>query len=420
MPPLERNELLVLDILQGEANGLTRAQLRERAGLSRPTVGRIVDDLSGRGLITEEASRGTSARAGRPSSRLLISRQQGLVAGIDIGHSHVIVAVADLSGDQIGDLEIEIGVDVDAIGTSALAIAVKLLARSIKRNRLDIRNLRSIVVGIPASVDDNGRLLFSDYLLGWAAVPIADQLAKLLEKRFKAAYKLGVDNILIENDANLGALGEGLKGEAYGTENYVYVKISTGIGMGIVIRGQLYRGLHGAAGEFGHVLVPRTVNERISGELRPPTHTCRRCGEHNCLENRASCPAIVRDLLATSGGYRLDTSIVDVIRRATTESATHPLCHRAVLEAGTRVAFALIEVVRVLAPELIVVGGYLAQAKDGLTKPIGDALDGARGIPRIEVRPVKVERIPRSEIDGAIALAVRHAGDRRLRFTTAH
>lgn len=412
MAPLQRNARLVLDLLASESQGLTRTELRSRAGLSRPTVQSIVTELKEEGLIAKsgKATEGGSAgsQGGRKAERFVLAGSSGYVVGIDLGHGHARAAVADRSGHVLGEVAEDISIDVDKLGASALIRAAELIAKAVSSSGVSIDAVRSIGVGIPAAVDDNGLVLNSDSLPTWAAVPIASELHRLLKGAFPS-LPLGEDMISVENDANLGALGEGLHGAAEGCRNYLYVKLSTGIGMGLVLGGHLYRGSNGAAGELGHVTVSSMGDRLIKSEITMPADVCPRCGKLDCLENVASSRAIVRQLRATKDAYAADLRVEDVIERATTEVANHPLCMQAIVNAGIRIGYTLNDIIRVYAPEMVVLGGLLAAAGNALVKPVEDAVEGARGVPPVKIVPVSSERITRSEVDGAIALALRTA-----------
>jgi predicted NBD/HSP70 family sugar kinase len=406
MPPLERNERTVLDLLAGEPDGLTRTELRERSHLSKPTVQGIVEELRERRLITLAKHVGNGDSPGsRRGKRWVLARQAGLVMGLDLGHGHAFAAVADRAGSLLGDPQENRDLDVDGLGAPALKRAVDLLAGALKDTDADEADVHAIGVGMPAPIDDDGHVLFTDYLPTWATVDVARDLRKLLTERFPN-MALAPDNIRVENDANLGALGEGLNGAAAGRRNYLYVKASTGIGMGLVFDGRLHRGANGAAGEFGHVTVSPRADELIRSAIARPTSGCPRCGKVNCLENTSSCRAIVRQLRASDPRYPKDLTIGQVIAAARDDPQGHPLCMQAIVDAAIRISHTLSDVLRVYAPECVVVGGLLAEAKQIVLKQLEEAIVGVKGISQPKIVVVERERIVRSEVEGAVALAL--------------
>jgi predicted NBD/HSP70 family sugar kinase len=408
---MRRNSKRILDLLDGESKGLTRAQIGERTGLSKPTVQSIIAELRAAEHVTEAEDSGSLENSkpagGRPPARFMLTPAAGLVAGVDLGHGHIRAAVSDRSGRIVGDVTEDISIDVDRAGVSALTKVVALIEEAASTSRHSIATIRAITIGIPAAVDRSGTVLFSDSLPSWATVNIGDELLKLLERR---APDIDIDRgkVRVENDANLGAVGEGWRGAAEGRRHYLYVKVSTGIGMGLVVRGQLYRGAEAAAGEFGHV----TVSPMAAPFLRSveaPVRPCPRCSKLDCLENLASAKAILRQLEHHSQERVTDQQIERVVARATTDAVAYRANLEAIVDAGIRIGYTLADLVRVFAPEVVVIGGLLAEAGETLVKPIRDALAGMRGLPAVEIRAVDRARIRRSEVEGALGIASRIA-----------
>jgi predicted NBD/HSP70 family sugar kinase len=414
MAALKRNSRLILDILAEEAKGLTRTELRHRAGLSRPTVQAIVTELKDEGFIAEAPPEAAipedeEPATGRPAERFVLARNAGLVVGIDIGHGHVRAAVADRSGEVLGEVQEDTNILVDEVGTSALTRAAELTADAVASSEEPIEAVRAIGLGIPASIDDQGFVLFADSLPGWGRpVDITKELKRLLTERFPT-FALDRNMITVENDANLGALGEGLHGAPRGCRNYLYLKLSTGVGMGMVLDGRLYRGTNGASGEAGHVTVSPMADRLIKSAILRPKEPCLRCSKLDCLENLASSRAIVCQLQATNTEYAANLKIQDVIQRAKRDVSNHQLCLQALVDAGVRIGYTLTDAIRLLAPEQIVLGGLLAEAGEILTTQVDEAIKGSKGLLPVAVSAVPVERIERSEVLGAIALALRTA-----------
>jgi predicted NBD/HSP70 family sugar kinase len=410
---MKRNSKHVLELLSGATAGLTRAEIRELTGLSKPTVQSIVAELRVEGRVTEN-SNGSNQLApgqlagGRPPERFILTPGAGLVAGVDIGHGHVRVAIADRSGRVVGEIREDATIDVDDAGVSALMTAVELMDGALSSGEHSAAAIRALAVGIPAAIDRSGTVLFSDALPSWATVNIGDELLKLLRRRF-AEIEIDRSKVRVENDANLGAVGEGCCGAAEGKRHYLYIKVSTGIGMGIVVRGNLYRGFEGGAGEFGHTSVSPMASPFLSAASNFTPGPCPRCSKFDCLENLASGQSILRQLNMGTAKSMSDQQIEQVVTRATTDAVGFRTSLQAIVDAGTRIGYTLADVVRVCAPEVVVVGGLLAEAGDTLVKPIKDAIAGMKGLTTVEIRAVEKSRIRRSELDGAIAVASRIA-----------
>lgn len=147
----------------------------------------------------------------------------------------------------------------------------------------------------------------------------------------------------------------------------------------------------------------------IKSTITRPQEQCLRCGKLDCLENLASAQAIVRQLQATSSNYAADLTIQDVIQRAEGDVSNHQLCLQALVDAGIRIGYTLTDTIRLLAPERVILGGFLADANEILLPQIEAAIKGAKGMLPVDVSAVPSERITQSEVEGAVALALRTA-----------
>jgi predicted NBD/HSP70 family sugar kinase len=201
------------------------------------------------------------------------------------------------------------------------------------------------------------------------------------------SQRLGLP-VLVDNDANLGALSELHWGAGRGSLNLAYLKVATGIGAGLVIGGRLFRGSGGTAGEIGHTMIDE------SGPI------CR-CGSRGCLETLAAGPAIV-ELLRPSLGAGLTAEAV--LERAANGD---PGCRRAIGDAGRYIGCALADLCNLVNPERIVVGGSIGVSGDMLLDPMRDALRH-RAIPsaREDVEIVPSALGHRAELLGAVALVL--------------
>jgi predicted NBD/HSP70 family sugar kinase len=235
-------------------------------------------------------------------------------------------------------------------------------------------------MGLPGPVHLTGVVGSSAILPGWAGTPAAERMSE----------QLGMEAWL-GNDANLGALAEATWGAGRNTGTLVYLKLSTGIGAGIVIDGRLFGGAGGTAGEIGHTSLDET------GDI------CR-CGSRGCLETYASGAAIAA-LLSRSLGEPL--SLEDILARAAAED---PGCRRALADAGRHIGAAVADLCNLINPERIVVGGSMAGAGEVLLDPLREAVE-LRAIPSAaeDVEIVPGELGERAELLGAVALVLHEA-----------
>jgi predicted NBD/HSP70 family sugar kinase len=233
-----------------------------------------------------------------------------------------------------------------------------------------------------------GQVAASNILPEWAGMAAGDDLATRLGRP-----------VIVDNDANLGALAEYLWGAGQGLDTIAYIKAATGIGAGLVLNGRLFRGVSGLAGEIGHV----TLDEH--GDV------CR-CGNRGCLELVAGGAALVNALRRTHG--ELD-GIDKVVALA---AAGDTGARRIIADAGAHLGVAAGSLVNLLNPRRLVVGGELGRAGDVLLEPLRRAL--RRSAVRASVDAVEVvggELGDRSEVLGAVAVVLREAD--RARFARA-
>jgi predicted NBD/HSP70 family sugar kinase len=385
--PRQLNRFRVIETLYRYPEA-TRFELAHRTGLSRATVSNLIDELREAGVVEErDHPDGRPRTTGRPPILLSLASDAAFAVGLDIGHRHVRAAVCDLSGTPIADEWSP--ADVDDAYAETLDLAERLVGKALGDAALAEERLLGVGVGLAAPIDNaTGEVDAGAILPGWDGTRPAEELSA----------RLGLP-VQLDNDANVGALGEQVFGAARGVEDLIYVRLSAGIGAGLVVRGQPYRGHRGLAGEIGHVAVD------------PAGHICR-CGNRGCLETVAS-PVAVADLLERTLGRRVDVdTLLDLVRSGDRGA------RRAIADAGEAIGRALSSFVNALNPELVLVGGELAAAGPVLLEPIQSAMErhsvpaAAAGL-RVEAGALG----ERAEVLGAAALALAqspHALARRV------
>ena len=378
----ELNRGRVIDALRDRGRA-SRAEIARATGLSRSTVSSIVSDLIDSGLLTEQRDALGVAHGeagGRPPVLLSLDPSAGLAVGIDFGHTHLRVAVSDLSHEVLAETRREL--DVDHSADQGLDAAAELVDQVLEEGTVDRNGVLGVGMGLPGPIDSSTRTVGSSSILpGWVGVDAAAEMGRRL--------RLPVH---VENDANLGALAELTWGAGRECAHLVYLKVSNGIGAGLIVAGRLFRGAGGTAGEIGHTILDET------GDI------CR-CGNRGCLETYAAGPAIV-ELLRRSLGE--DLTLETVLARAAEGEAG---CRRAIADAGRHVGTAAANLCNVLNPQRIVVGGSIGTAGDVLLEPMREAV--ARYA--IHTAAADVEIVPselgdRAELLGALALVL-HGAD---------
>ena len=329
-----RRVLATLREAQRNRRGLSQAQLARRTELAPATVSAIVRSLAGADLLEVEQG------SGRRGAQVRIGRGGGLVAGVDFGHSHVALAVADLSGLVLTQRWSPLTPDDSSV--EALSLASALLDEALEQVSAERSELRRIGLGLPAPLA-HGIVQSPGILPSWIGLDVAQAAA--------ATFGVPVD---AENDANLAALAELRKRPDYPGQSLVFLKISSGLGAGIVLNGQLQRGVSGMAGELGHV----SVDE--SGPF------CR-CGNRGCLETYVSVPHIMSALSDAIPGATFGEVISEA--RAGNRAAS-----RALEDSGHHLGEALAMVVNLLDPGTLVIGGDLSQAGELVLTPLRASL----------------------------------------------
>ncbi|KQY56552.1 MULTISPECIES: ROK family transcriptional regulator [unclassified Nocardioides] len=346
------NQLRVVDVLRGRIGGvpadgapLTQAELARITGLAPATVSNIVRDLAGAGLVSTEPG------SGRRGTTIRIARAAGVVAGVDFGHSHLSVGLGDLAGNVIAERRQPL--DPAHTHDEGLTLARSLMTELCEEAGID-EPVRNIGMGLPAPIVA-GLVRSSAILPGWVGVN-AREVAT-------AAFDSPVH---IENDANLAALAEHRQGAARDHATSVLIKISSGVGAGVILEDRLFRGSSGSAGEIGHLTL----------DAQGPV--CR-CGSRGCLEAYASVGA-VQDLLV---GQFPDASIDDIIAAAREGNVS---ALRTFEDAGLHVGWGVASVVNLLNPDIVLIGGDMARAGDLLLDSVRvglrrHALDTAASTP---------------------------------------
>lgn len=356
-----RSRDTVLEAVRAGA-GATRRDVERATGLSRGAVADAVADLLARGLVAAGPPVATPGSRGRPSAVLVASRPAGFVLGLDFGHTHVAAALADTSGTVVSERRQV--VDVDTRSQRALDAAAGLVDDLLAG--LDRSAVRAAVAGIPGPVDSASKLVRSPTILAdWVGVDAEAELAD----------RLGIP-VTAGNDADMGAVGEGALGAARGLRDYLYVKVSHGIGAGLVLGGAVYRGAGGLVGEIGHTQVAD-----VGGWCR--------CGNRGCLESVVSVAEIERQL--------------DSLDAAAAARILH--------EAGRTIGRVLADLCNCLNPAGVVVGGELAMHGEHLVAGVRESIHRFAQPATAAMAQVRTAELGLgSELIGAVTCAVREAG----------
>ncbi|MFF5755995.1 ROK family protein [Streptomyces longwoodensis] len=326
----------LLDLVR-TGRATTRGALQQVTGLSRATVGQRLDRLFRAGWLREGAGGPVdSPLGGRPSITLEFDDAHAVVLAADLDTRHARAAVLTLTGEILaehaGPLAVEDGPErvLDELG--------RWFAEVLARAGHAPAEVCGIGLAVPGPVDSGtGRVVQPPMMPGWDGYDIRGRLARAFGEHTGA----GPVPVLVDNDANLMAYGE-QRASYPDCSAFVLVKVSTGIGAGVVVDGSPYRGIDGGAGDLGHIRVPDGA-----GAL------CR-CGSYGCLAALASGGAVARRLAAAGVPAASGSDVRDLL------AAGHPEAAALAREAGRRVGEVLATVVTLLNPGVLVLAGDLA------------------------------------------------------------
>ncbi|MFF9688210.1 ROK family protein [Streptomyces sp. NPDC014623] len=362
------------------AGSLTQAEIARSTGLSAATVSNIVRELKDGGTVEVTP---TSA-GGRRARSVSLSGDAGIVIGVDFGHTHLRVAIGNLAHQVLAE-ESE-PLDVDASSAQGFGRAEQLVNRLVETTGISPGKVIGVGLGVPGPIDvESGTLGSTSILPGWTGINPSQELAG----------RLGVP-VYVDNDANLGALGELVWGSGRGVRDLAYIKVASGVGAGLVIDGHIYRGPGGTAGEIGHI----TLDE--SGPV------CR-CGNRGCLETFTAARYVL-PLLKPSHGQDLTMErMVQLAREG------DPGCRRVIGDVGRHIGSGVANLCNLLNPSRVVLGGSLAEAGELVLGPIRDSVS-RYAIPsaarQLSVLPGALGG--RAEVLGALALVLSEMGDSTL------
>jgi predicted NBD/HSP70 family sugar kinase len=373
-PPLLKhlNERTVLEAIRAGAP-ISRAEISRRAGISKPTVSLALQSLVEAGLVREAAQ-----APGGPSYGAVFFEpvpEAAYVLGLDLGTRFLRGAVCDLAGEVRARQDVELrGGDADRALNAIAALRESLIeAAALQAERID-----GIVLGIPGVIDAaTSRLqLTTPNIPGLEGRALGKELHELLGT-----------GVTLENDVNLAAVGERWAGAARGVDDFAFLSIGTGMGMGLVLGGELHRGSHGAAGEVDWALAG--VADEVDPSGDGTAALAARLAPEGSAGTTLTPPYDARAIFAAA-------------RRG------DPLGRLVVEEVARRIAAHITPIAAVADPALVVLGGGLGANGDLLLTPVRRLL--AAWIPyppRVEISSLGDAAV----LMGALAVGLRSALD---------
>ena len=365
---------------------ISRAEISRQLDLSRSTVTEIIKELLPTGLVAEVGNGESSG--GRKPILLEFQDDAKVILGIDIGATHVSVAMTNLRGKLLLWKEKEYPVREDPDGTHKLID--ELCNECLSSLKHGSEMLLSIGVSVPSPVDP----IHPEYL-SETIIPAWHGQSGL--ERLRKKYDVPV---YLDNDANLGALAEHWWGAGKDVNDIIYIKISNGIGAGYILGGKLYRGSKGIAGEMSHM--PIDPNGRLCG-----------CGLRGCLATVISAWAL-KERIGTLSNLYPDSSlligspsIIDIENAALNGDQ---LAIQVVTEATNYLTSAITSLVNLLNPDMIIIGGSLSRLGELVINPIQKKIDDCTLVGSVSKTKILTSKLGSKGIAiGAATLAIEQA-----------
>ncbi|GMA63451.1 glucokinase [Alicyclobacillus fastidiosus] len=351
---------------------VSRAHIARELGLSRSATSEIVDQLLSEGLVEEGGVGGSTRRGGRPSVQLRFVPDAKYALGIDIGGTKTILLLSDLTGRVVARKKVSTRANRSDVLEHIRAEADEFIANS----GIDRGKIVGVGIGAPGLTDYESGVVIAAPALQWTEVNVK-----------QALQELSPGPIFVDNDVNMAAVGEKWKGEGSRCRDVVLITIGTGIGAGIIINGSIHRGAHNYAGEIGYFAVDPLTDETSTSD------------EFGALDKLASGSGVASQAKALLQSY--PHSIlhgVEVTSERVFEAAakSDPLALEVVDSMAKYTAAAIVNIVALLNPGVVIVGGGVAQS---------GALFMSRIRSRVkELIPIPVDIVPASLGEDAGAL----------------
>lgn len=356
------NRSIILNTIKSHGD-ISRAEIARLTGLSPATVSAITTDLIGENLVLEHAEGDSSG--GRPPILLRLNPQGGYVIGIKVTEQYLIGALADLTASVVAKQVLELP---DHNLEDVLAGVVNMVALLVQKGGLRKKQVLGVGIGLAGVVDSNRGILKHSPIFGWHEVPLRD----LLQSRLRIP-------VYVDNDVNTLTLSEKWFGAARTVENFLVITIGRGVGMGIVVQGQIYHGHGGGAGEFGHVVVD---------PQGPPCH----CGGRGCLETFVADPGLLRQARDAWQRGELPVMVERIEDLITLAEDGNQYAQRLFAQAGGLLGLQVANLINILDPEMIIIGGEGTRNGEWMFVPMRQAIaqyvmPGLRNSAEIRVDP---------------------------------
>lgn len=325
------NKMIVLNTIY-KKRPISRAEIAKVTGLNKSTVSALVDELLTEELVLEMGT--GESQGGRKPVNLSINKEVGNIIGIDLGVNYILGIMTNFAGEIIWEKRIDLQ-HIHSSPEQRIADLQLLIQETIANAPRTVRGIIGIGIGVPGIVNYEQGLILSAPNLGWENV----ELRSIIEQKFSVP-------VFIDNEANAGAIGEKWFGAGKRADEFLYISAGTGIGAGIIINNELYRGSKGLAGEIGHMTVS------LDGIL------CS-CGNTGCWEEYSSEKALFRYMKEHIDLAGL--TIFDIVENAI---AGDDVSRKAFQHVGKYLGIGVANLINAFNPELVIIGNSLPLAGD--------------------------------------------------------
>ncbi|HHW48679.1 MAG TPA: ROK family transcriptional regulator [Clostridiaceae bacterium] len=370
------NKDAILYLLRNEGP-LSRADIARKLNMSFPAVSSNVKSLLESGFIVKIGEGEGSSGLGRKSTLFAFNAKRGYVIGIDAGRSQIRALCSDLLGEPVASVKKDN--DFEKGGEYLYQQIESALLEVIEKSNISKENIECICIGLPGIRDEDKKInRLAPFIDNWENIDVAERIREKINSE-----------IIIDNGVNLGAIGEKWKGAAQGYQNIVYINLGVGIGAGIIINNELYRGKNNAAGEIGYM----TLDKHF---LR------KRYKEEGSMEELISVPSLNNTMKFLTKRTQ-DFSMEEIIKLAESDNL---IAKGVIYESLVYLSMAITNIVAVLNPELIVIAGRAGKV---LAEKYGDLI--------IKYISANVPFVPDfvvsklgddASVIGAVGVAIRH------------
>lgn len=337
----KENKAIVLNLIM-ENSPISRADAAQMSGLNKGTVSSLVSELLDEQLIYESGPGESSG--GRRPVLLLFNQKAGYSIGIDLGVNYIFGVLTDFQGNIVVEKSTVI---TDPSYTTTLEQVNEIVKSLIQAAPPSPYGVVGIGVGAPGVVNREGDILLAPNL-GWKNVPLKKDLESMLNLP-----------VIVENEANAGAYGEKRFGVGKDFDNLIYISAGIGIGAGIILNGELFKGINGYSGEVGHMSI----------DVNGPRCSC---GNYGCWELYASEKALLTKAAELGLGLKPDFTLTDIINLAKNDNQQ---ALELLKEIGKKLGQGMINIIHTFNPQQIIIGNKIAAVQEWIAPYIQEIID---------------------------------------------